>query len=71
LPVGILLVSVHVTGSITLTLPSSEFNTKMGAGAFATGSGGGGCGLEDMAEAKPKAAKPIVKVSARKIMLRV
>jgi hypothetical protein len=43
----------------------------MGAGAFATGSGGAGCGLEDMAEAKPKAAKPIVKVSARKIMLRV
>ena len=43
----------------------------MGAGAFATGSVGGGCGLEDMAKATLKAAKPIVKVSARKIMLRV
>jgi hypothetical protein len=68
LPVGILLVSVHETGSITLTLPSSEFNTKMGAGAFTTGTGGAGCGLEDMADAKPKNAKPNVKVSARNIM---
>jgi hypothetical protein len=30
--------------------------------------GGAGCGLEDMADAKPKNAKPNVKVSARNIM---
>ena len=33
LPVGMRLVSVQVTGSMTLTLPSKELSTKMGAGA--------------------------------------
>jgi hypothetical protein len=32
LPVGIRLVSFQETGSITLTFPSSEFKTKIGAG---------------------------------------
>ncbi len=71
LPVGMRLVSVQVTGSMTLTLPSREFKTKMGAGAKTAGSGGAGLGPEDMAEARPKVAKPIVKVSACKIIPQV
>jgi hypothetical protein len=55
LPVGMRLVSVQVTGSMTLTLPSSEFNTKMGAGAWGAGAGGAGCGEADMAKAAPLA----------------
>ena len=42
LPVGMRLVSVQVTGSITLTFPSKEFKTKIGAGACAAGGGGAG-----------------------------
>jgi hypothetical protein len=71
MPVGMRLVSVQVTGSMTLTLPSREFKTKMGAGARTAGSGGAGLGPEDMAEARPKVAKPIVKVSALKIIPQV
>ena len=71
LPVGMRLVSVHVTGSITLTLPSSEFKTKMGAGACTAGTTGAGCGVPDMAEAKLKVSKPRVKVRARKIIPQV
>jgi hypothetical protein len=56
---------------MTLTLPSREFKTKMGAGAKTAGSGGAGLGPEDMAEARPKVAKPIVKVSACKIIPQV
>lgn len=71
LPVGMRLVSVQVTGSITLTSPSSEFKTKMGAGACTAGAAGAGCGVDDMAEAMLKVAKPRVSVSARKIIPQV
>jgi hypothetical protein len=57
---------------MTLTLPSNELSTKIGAGAATTGSGGVGWGLLDMAKAAEKAASPKMRVSvcfnARKVM---
>jgi hypothetical protein len=56
---------------MTLTLPSKELSTKMGAGAFTTGSGGKGWGLLDMANTAEQAASPSERVSARNIMSQV